>query len=112
MYWSSGGNLAADPAVLQDVRQVVLRGQCRHHRGCPEAPGWCRPDETLTALRPTYGRGDLRLPSRGIRCLRRQSGDHLQQHVELQPLICSALLDSLDPVVRSLCIHIFGLSLE
>jgi hypothetical protein len=38
--------------------------------------------------------------------------DYVQQHIELQPLICSALLDSLDPVVRGLCIHIVGLSLE
>jgi imidazolonepropionase-like amidohydrolase len=39
-----GGNLAADPAVLQDVRQVVLRGRpMPPPSGCPEAPGWCRP---------------------------------------------------------------------
>src|SRR4029450_10229531 len=38
--------------------------------------------------------------------------DYVQQHVELQPLICSALLYRLDPVVGGLCMHILGLSLE
>jgi hypothetical protein len=38
--------------------------------------------------------------------------DYVQQHIKLQPLICSALLDSLDPVVGGLCMHILGLSLE
>jgi hypothetical protein len=32
----------------------------------------------------------------------------VKQHVELQPLMCSALLESLDPVVRSLGINILG----
>jgi len=36
----------------------------------------------------------------------------VQQHIELQSLICSALLYSLDPVVGGLCMHILGLSLE
>jgi hypothetical protein len=38
--------------------------------------------------------------------------DYVQQHIELQPLICSALLHSQDPVVGGLCMHILGLSLE
>jgi hypothetical protein len=38
--------------------------------------------------------------------------DHLQQHIELQSVICSALLHSLDPVVGGLCMHILWLSLE
>jgi hypothetical protein len=38
--------------------------------------------------------------------------DDVQQHIKLQPLICSALLYSLDPVVGGLCMHILGLSLE
>jgi hypothetical protein len=38
--------------------------------------------------------------------------DHAQHHMELQPLICSALLYSLDPVVGGLCMHFLGLSLE
>jgi hypothetical protein len=38
--------------------------------------------------------------------------DHVQQHIELQPLICSALLYSLEPVVGDLCMHLLGLSLE
>jgi hypothetical protein len=38
--------------------------------------------------------------------------DYVQQHIKLQPLICSALLYSLDPVVGGLCMHILGLSLE
>ena len=38
--------------------------------------------------------------------------DYVQQHIELQSLIRSALLYSLDPVVGGLCMHILGLSLE
>jgi hypothetical protein len=38
--------------------------------------------------------------------------DDVQQHIELQSLIGSALLYSLDPVVGGLCMHILGLSLE
>ena len=38
--------------------------------------------------------------------------DYVQQHIELQSLIRSELLYSLDPVVGGLCMHIFGLSLE
>jgi hypothetical protein len=38
--------------------------------------------------------------------------DYVQQHIELQPLICSALLYSLDPVIGGLCMHILGLSLQ
>jgi hypothetical protein len=38
--------------------------------------------------------------------------DHLQQRIELQSVICSALLYSLDPVVGGLCMHILWLSLE
>jgi hypothetical protein len=74
---------------------------------------WCRPHPVAGRLSvtpncaqryqgPAHGRGD----SRTLGC------DQVQQHVELQPLICSALLNSPDPVVGGLCIHILGLSLE
>ena len=50
--------------------------------------------------------GACRGDSRTLGC------DHLQQYVELQPLICSALLYGPDPVVGGLCMHILWLSLE
>jgi hypothetical protein len=49
---------------------------------------------------------------RALRRLTDAGCDYVQQHIELQPLICSALLYSLDPVVGGLCMHILGLSLE